>query len=430
MSIPLDRLYNYIEISSNEIYGDPVLIYRFWPHGSKNINNLIPTRLVNQWFTHVLAPDIYCNDQEPLNWKYYQEQKRTPIPAFHQLLKEQGIEWEMLNFRNWFINIWDQALLIHSEKNSKDVELYKQSRFIPVYYWSHAIIARDWFRYAAHIKITKKDYRKKFLIYNRAWSGTREYRLKFSDLLISKNLLEYCKTWTNVVEPVTKIHYQDHKFNEPEWKPINLLDNFFQPTDAGADCSADFEVENYEDTDFEVVLETLFSEEKIQLTEKILRPIALGHPFILVSTPGSLEYLKSYGFKTFDCVFDEKYDTILDHSDRLNAVVDVMSTISKWTDQQQISNMEKIKHITDHNRKHFFSDNFFKLIDNELKTNLLTAFDELKQTNTSRYFINYRKQIFSNSVLRNYFESVRTEKESALVFEKANNYYTRSLKLQ
>jgi hypothetical protein len=90
--------------------------------------------------------------------------------------------------------------------------------------------------------------------------------------------------------------------------------------------------------------------------------------------------------------------------------------------------MEKIKHIIEHNRTHFFSDAFFKLIDNELKTNLLTAFNELKQTNTSEYFINYRKQTVSNNVLKNYFDSVRTEEESAMVFEKANSYYVRSLK--
>jgi hypothetical protein len=38
--------------------------------------------------------------------------------------------------------------LSHSEKNSQELELYEQNDFIGVYYWSHALIARDWFRYA------------------------------------------------------------------------------------------------------------------------------------------------------------------------------------------------------------------------------------------------------------------------------------------
>ena len=40
MNIPLDRLYHYIRDIAKEIYGDRIIIYRFWPHGSKNINDL------------------------------------------------------------------------------------------------------------------------------------------------------------------------------------------------------------------------------------------------------------------------------------------------------------------------------------------------------------------------------------------------------
>ena len=40
MSIPLDRLYHYIHDVAEQVRGDYVLIYRFWPHGSKNIEDL------------------------------------------------------------------------------------------------------------------------------------------------------------------------------------------------------------------------------------------------------------------------------------------------------------------------------------------------------------------------------------------------------
>ena len=40
MNIPLDRLYHYIANIAQEIYSDRIVIYRFWPHGSKNINDL------------------------------------------------------------------------------------------------------------------------------------------------------------------------------------------------------------------------------------------------------------------------------------------------------------------------------------------------------------------------------------------------------
>ena len=57
---------------------------------------------------------------------------------------------------------------------------------------------------------TLADPKYKFLIYNRAWSGTREYRLKFADLLISNQLTEYCSTSVRTTD--NGIYYQDYNF--------------------------------------------------------------------------------------------------------------------------------------------------------------------------------------------------------------------------
>ena len=71
MSIPLDRLYHYIESVAQEVYGDTI-IYRFWPHGSKNINDLTRIRHISH-LQHRLNPEIICHDQEPLEYDLYQE---------------------------------------------------------------------------------------------------------------------------------------------------------------------------------------------------------------------------------------------------------------------------------------------------------------------------------------------------------------------
>ena len=52
MSIPLDQLYHYIENVAQEIYSDRIIIYRFYPHGSKNINNLT---IKNPWIMNFIA---------------------------------------------------------------------------------------------------------------------------------------------------------------------------------------------------------------------------------------------------------------------------------------------------------------------------------------------------------------------------------------
>ena len=51
----------------------------------------------------------------------------------------------------------------------------------------------------------QKQVDKIFLMYNRAWSGTREYRLRFVDLLINSDLQEYCRTSFNPIDLFTSV---------------------------------------------------------------------------------------------------------------------------------------------------------------------------------------------------------------------------------
>jgi hypothetical protein len=257
-----------------------------------------------------------------------------------------------------------------------------------VYYWSHAVIALYWFRYAKYIDIRPAASQTQFLIYNRAWAGSREYRIKFVELLQKNNLIDDCKTSFNAVDPDSGIHYTDHVFKNTDLQPETIQDTYTTNTPSWA--SADFCIEDYADTQLEIVLETLFDDTRIQLTEKTLRPIACGHPFILASTPGSLQYLRDYGFKTFSEVIDESYDNEMDPVARLNLIIDEMKKITSWTPEQQKINQEKIKEITEYNKKHFFSDAFFDSVINELAHNLKSGLTELEDTNTSKTYIQSR----------------------------------------
>jgi hypothetical protein len=223
---------------------------------------------------------------------------------------------------------------------------------------------------------TKKP-EKTFLIYNRAWSNTREYRLRFTELLIHLNLQEHCKTSINPIEPELGIHYDSHQFRNPVWRPQTVLENHFPINTAHSHYSANFDIEDYESTDIEVVLETLFDDDRLHLTEKSLRPIAVGQPFILAATQGSLEYLRSYGFKTFGDVWDESYDLVQDPAERLIQIAELMKYISTWLPHQRERNMAQAQAIADYNRQHFFSQDFFNLVANELKINLASAFNTL-----------------------------------------------------
>jgi len=400
MSIPLDRLYHYIESIAEEIHGGAVIIYRFYPHGSKKLEDLVPTKNF-QWSELTLNPGIYCNDQEPLHYNYYKNYKLNDQSTWANLLKSCSIHCQNQNLKT-NTNIYDQTLLLHSEQRSMNLNTYKKNNWITIYYWCHALLARDWFRYAEYININKKTV-KTFLIYNRAWSGTREYRLKFADLLIDYNMVNDCKTSIGFIDQDT--HYKNYEFINSQWQPLHHLEKYFENNFASSTSSADFTIEDYCATDVEVVLETLFDDKRLHLTEKSLRPIACGQPFILVATHGSLQYLRNYGFRTFDDIIDESYDLIENPLDRLKAIVLVMKNITNWTKEERQYKMQLLQEIAEYNKQHFFSINFLNQILNELKENLTTAFTLFNSIKSSNQWINQWNEYLSHQAIKDFLQN-------------------------
>jgi hypothetical protein len=394
MSIPLDRLYHFVESVAQDIVQDRVVIYRFYPHGSKNVEAMTLLHY-DDWYIKQTSPSLYCNDQEPLNYQYYKECKQrnlkvTNFPLTH-FLKDR--------------TIYQKVLLLHSEKQSSNVEQYQRDQFVPVYWWSHAAIALDWFRYARHVEL-KKQSKKTFLAYNRAWSGTREYRLRFAELLVQLNLQDSCQTSFNPVEPELGIHYDCHKFKNPAWRPDVILEDYFPINGPPSHFSADFDTTDYNATDIEVVLETLFDDARVQLTEKSLRPIALAQPFILASPAGSLEYLHSYGFKTFDTVWDESYDSIKDPETRLIAIVNLMHQIAEWDTITREKKLVDAQIIANYNKQYFFSQEFFDIVKDELVENLSAALTEVEHSKMMQDWIDRWDQLFSNPDILEYTSNI------------------------
>jgi hypothetical protein len=409
MSIPLNQIYNYIDKINNEIYNDCILIYHFWPHGSKKIQDLKGLHdyyksLVP--FTKIQYANMIMHDQEPLKYDQYNgtdilnhicdtyTDSSNLRPFSWPITKNTSPQelalieiYKNLNLRFAISNpfsVFDLTMLVHSEKNSAELKIYEDNGFIGVYWWCHAIIALDWFRYLQHVG-QKKKVIKTFLIYNRAWSGTREYRLRFAELLIHLNLQDHCQTNINPVEPELGIHYELHKFSNPAWRPSIVLENYFPTTAADSWASADIALDDYEATDIEVVLETLFDDPRQQLTEKALRPIACGQPFILASTVGSLEYLRSYGFKTFGDVWDESYDLVEDPAERLIQIAELMKYISTWLPHVKESKMSQAQAIADYNKKLFFSKEWQENIVDEYKNNFSNAMKIMAANITSAH---------------------------------------------
>jgi hypothetical protein len=71
---------------------------------------------------------------------------------------------------------------------------------------------------------------------------------------------------------------------------------------------------------FSVVTETEMRARPSRVTEKVLKPLVNFHPFIVLGSPGTLAMIRSYGFVTFEELFDESYDELLDPRTRFDAV--------------------------------------------------------------------------------------------------------------
>lgn len=425
MNIPLDNLYHWVE----SLLPDPAVLYVFRPHGSKKISDCLPLK-ANDSSVEVI-PGIILHDQEPLDWDLYNNSKeyiKVWKKAFPWVFKFDLQNIRVKYYSNFNLKslvllhsgLYDQTILVHSEKNSNDLRKYQQNEFLCVHYWAHAVIARDWYRFAeidSRLVRTTADPKNKFLIYCRDWSSRREYRLKFLELLVQNNLLDDSKIST--MHNSENVHFSQHKFNNPEFvldDPTvieRIPNNIYSST-----ASADYEPGDFTNSEISIILETVFDGSRIHLTEKTLRPIACEHPFILAAGPGSLEYIRSYGFKTFAPWIDESYDLETDSVKRLEKIILAMKKIQNLQGEELLTFSQNVKKIAEFNKKHFFSDEFFNAVESELKDNLMQACKLVKKTQGKHYL-----KILASAKKHNLKHQLKDRKERTLLLRQLRQSY-------
>jgi len=116
----------------------------------------------------------------------------------------------------------------------------------------------------------------------------------------------------------------------------------------------------YDKTAFSVVVEsymrnTIDGGEMItEVSEKIFKPLAYYHPFIVAGSAHTLDYLEAQGFATFDTWFDQSYDHILNDRTRLATVCnEINNAVTRWNRNELGWDAETIRR-TEHNHAHMF----------------------------------------------------------------------------
>ena len=341
-----------------------------FPYGSTGIENIEVLNDNHAKSNQVIneGPLFIFYDQEPIN------------AEFNYILFDHIKQ----NFRSPFV-------LVTTEEDSEPVQKIKDKYgWTTVSYFHHIFAASDWYRgYRYDEGITPLNQRtisKKFITFNRITGNSRVYRSLFIAELQRRNLLWFGNISYSKVCPVhgdfTKnilAAVEENKINIKQAKEcIQLLESI--DNRLRIDCINDEFIENDSmtlgplqklmESFVYIVTETCFWETKKHLTEKIFKPIVAKQPFILLGCANNLEYLKSYGFKTFDAWWDESYDNIQDPIARLQAVVDQIENICKLDNETLQNTLVEMQSVLDHNYNLFYSQDFINNAWQDLKKQL------------------------------------------------------------
>ena len=174
---------------------------------------------------------------------------------------------------------------------------------------------------------------------------------------------EYQSTNTNDQTFLMLMNYQ-RAHRDQIWEKIQPhLDNaLYSYQDQGVTIEGDIAREEgpwqrhlnqswYNKTKYSLVVESGI--EQGVHSEKILKPCAFRHPFIVWGPQGLLKWLRSWGFETFDNCIDESYDLEKDNDKRLSMIIEEVARLNATPKDYFLDN--ETQRRLDNNYKRFYN---------------------------------------------------------------------------
>lgn len=178
----------------------------------------------------------------------------------------------------------------------------------------------------------------KFLFLN---GRTRPHRKYMIEKMRDSGLLPHA-LWTNLdTTPVYQHTYHTDLFSRES--AIHLLPSEYEVEQYQLNTQNTFEqqfvkhelfnnqwgdvyirAEPYIDTYFSLVTETVCDYPYTLRSEKIYKPMAMGHPFVAVANRGFYRDLRNAGFQTYHTLINESFDQIDNNQDRLDRIAGVV----------------------------------------------------------------------------------------------------------
>jgi len=335
-----------------------------------------PDHLFNHGRDDVVENDyVYLHDQEPVHLDLHR-------PLFDEVAQRNGdigfnTETRLHDFR-------PTGHVIVSERGEYVDRLCETYGWRSHYYFFHGWACLDWYRgYNRTFLIDRARDRnptRTFMSPNRIVAGKRDHRVLFlynvfkhgldhnhitaprtcmyENVDISVVANKYCSTYPDITQVFEQANLpklfagEDVQLMTSCW-----LGNFAEATDSLV----------------YVPTETVYFGQRLHITEKTFKAIALEMPFVLVASAGSLAYLREYGFQTFGHIFDESYDLETDDIARIEKVTKLLKELDSLSLQERQQIHRACLPIVEHNYRHFYHGAFESVLWQEL-TNMLNNF--------------------------------------------------------
>ena len=86
---------------------------------------------------------------------------------------------------------------------------------------------------------------------------------------------------------------------------------------------------------------------------------------MIVGTKGSLKYLRNYGFRTFEGIWDESYDDAEDDV-RIQRIASLLRSLDELSVDAKQELFEQCLEVIEHNWNHFYGGGFEEVLWTEL----------------------------------------------------------------
>jgi hypothetical protein len=395
--IRIDEIYNNTFWPYIEQHRPGMRVFFCDPPGSTS-----PDTLFNMGSDIMVENDyVFFHDQEPIHldafeplfqgvcdrntdmWspgppEYYHDKSFTPADLDHWIRDSTGA----------YVKPEQLGHVVTSEQGEYTEELCRRYGWKSHYYFYHGWACLDWFRgYDQTYLIPRaRDRRPQttFMSPNRIVAGRRDHRVLFL-YNVFKNGLE-----TNHISAPRTCQYEGvdiaqvaSKYNNTYPDIEQVFESALLPRLFAGEATQlmhSYQLGNWTeaaDSMIYVPTETVYFGRRTHLTEKTFKAIALEMPFVLVAPAGSLEYLRSYGFRTFAPYIDETYDTITDDIKRIEAVTAILLEIQARSAAAKNALWQQLVPIVEHNYDHFYRGGFRDVLEVELRQMLKTLCGDL-----------------------------------------------------